>query len=135
VLSKSVLLRVLLSLSLLLNGSGYAAAAAQTQDESPSASTAHARPQVDESSPCPGHARAPAANPQVSEPDSAQHKHDKPACCKSAQCVGACLQHVPAAIVGAWIAPAAITHGDADRQSKSAHPAPALPDRNRPPIA
>jgi hypothetical protein len=128
----SILLRLLLSLSLVLNGSSYAAAAAKMPMEHVAA--AHEKSKAEEAPPCPGHSDLTAADGQGAEPGSATHEHDKPECCKSAKCVGACLQHAPVAIVAQWVGPAAIEHSDAVRQIKAAHANPALPHRIRPPI-
>lgn len=126
----AILLRVLLSLGLILNGSGYAAAAAKVQMERP-APVADAS-QARNASPCPEHAGVSAA-----EGDEAEATHDDhtPECCRSAKCAGACLQHAPAAIVAPWIGPATVAHSDAVREMKAAHAPPTLPRRIRPPIA
>ena len=130
-----MLLRLLLSLSLILNGSGYAAAAAKMQMEhAASVAASHEKSQAEEAPPCPGHSDLTAADDQGAEPDSATHDHQKPDCCKSAKCAGACLQHAPAAIVAQWMGPTAIGHSNAVRQIKAAHATPALPHRIRPPI-
>jgi hypothetical protein len=131
----SILLRLLLSLSLILNGSGYAAAAVKMpMEHAASVAAAHEKARAEEAPPCPEHTDVTPADDHGAVLESVTHEHDRPECCKSAKCAGACFQHAPAAIVAQCMGPAAIEHSDAIRQIKAAHATPALPHRIRPPI-
>ena len=131
----AILLRLLLSLSLILNGSGYAAAAAKMQMHHPaSVADVSSTSKAQKSSPCPEHGGVTSVAGHAAESSSATPDDNRPECCKSAKCAGACLQHVPTAVTIHWIGPATITHSNATRPMKAAHATPALPHRIRPPI-
>lgn len=129
------LLRALLCISLILNGSGYAAASATMPMEHPaSVAAAQEASKAAETPPCPGHTGVTAADDRTTGPDPATDEHDQPDCCPSAACAGACLQHAPAAIVAQSMGPTVIGHSDAVRSIQAAHATPTLPHRIRPPI-
>ena len=128
-------MRLLLCLSLVLNGSGYAVAAAKMQmEQSPVAATVRTSPQSERKPPCHEHADVAAGDRQGAAPEPASGD-DVPDCCKWAKCAGACLYHAPAAIASLWIEPITSVHSDVVRPIKAAHAAPSLPRRIRPPIS
>lgn len=138
----SVLLRLLLSLCLVLNGTGVAAASAHMpmQHEQPAPTTSAASAAA-EAMPCHGgHHQATMQSP--ADPAATAHaSHGKPAkpshtpdCCKSGTCRCACV-HVAQAGVPALLLPAMVPmHERSVRTLALGHAAPALPHPIRPPI-
>src|SRR5512134_3117020 len=103
-----LLLRVVLSASLMLNGSAYAAAHASSGPATAGRHVAVGPPATtaDADAPCQGNHAEPAdapsdpiESPPAGTPVSGHHGSD---CCDSAQCAGACLQHVPA-VTATWV--------------------------------
>jgi len=140
-----VLLRALLCISLVLNGSGVAVAAIKMQ-------TAHATvamtttPPSDSSS---GVARAEACHeaPAMAMPavhdhgvtaddgtDTSTCTHESPDCCKASTCECNCLQLVQASIATSGIGEPMVVHSTGVPPMKTGHPSPALPHLIRPPI-
>jgi hypothetical protein len=141
----SLLLRLLLSLGLVLNGSGYAFASGHASMVAHA--QAAAQPQVQ--SPCHegGDAQGPAmpmhgsdavdvASGGVLSPPGEAHPpgHADPDCCDMGTCRCACMHGAVAAVAMLARAPFAAINGTAVRPLVSAHPAPVLPHLIRPPI-
>lgn len=136
-----MLLRLVLSLGLILNGSGYASAAAMLHvaNAAPAAVVSDT-PQAENTAPCPEHGAVTTSAEVETAASSASHdpgqrEHGKPGCCGAAGCIATCLQHAPAAIVAPWFGPAVPVHSVSIGWTDAAHASPALPDRIRPPIA
>ncbi|GAB3099687.1 CopL family metal-binding regulatory protein [Lysobacter terrae] len=147
----SVLLRLLLSLCLVLNGTGAAAASAHMPMQHESAplgteATTSASASAD-AMPCHGGHHEAAAMQSPADPMAMGHaSHDKaskpdhsrpghtPDCCKSGTCRCACV-HVAQVGVPAMLLPAAVpAHERSVRTLTLGHAAPALPHPIRPPI-
>lgn len=129
----SALLRVLLCLALILNGSGAAVAATQMQIghvaaavESASAVSSAAEHGMS-MSPCHG------------ETSTAHHAppapHTSPDCCQSSHCACDCLQHLSATATGFFVPMPMLAHAPVLRPMHGGHPSPALANPIRPPIA
>lgn len=152
----SVLLRVVLSLVLILNGSGYAVAATGME-------LAHLSRAMDGTAAAGAHAHDGAAMashsgdrmpcheaPAVASAPHAEHSppvaHDAhgsghgdtqaqgPDCCTTTHCGCACLQHLTATVPVFPMGPALVVHLASHRTMASAHAAPLLPHLIRPPI-
>ena len=137
----AILLRVLLSLALVLNGATGAAAAVRMQMshgdahmaevppvESPMASAADM--------PCHQQASGVAAetSPVMADPDPAKSKHPTPDCCKSSSCNCVCVQAAQAPLTSVFVTTLLADHSQSVRLLLLGHPSPALPHLNRPPI-
>jgi len=142
----AILLRVVLCIGLILNGSGYAVAATQMQIEHATKVSegmrAGALPGGDVAAVLPCHedpgkaAIGPdgfTADPETTGNDPAQPEHPIPDCCKSSNCAGACL-HAFAAMPGLCAGSIVTNHASSVRPMRTGHPAPALPHLIRPPI-
>lgn len=134
----SVLLRLLLCLGLILNGSAVAVASTQMQ-------LAHmtAAFEVAAATSAPCHEGMAMAGMDMSGMDHAamsmhgDHGPDaapEPDCCKSQTCDCACLQPVPATAIAFAFGGAHAGHGPIARPMPIGHDAPALPYPIRPPI-
>ncbi|MCY7355496.1 MAG: CopL family metal-binding regulatory protein [Lysobacter sp.] len=140
----SILLRGLLSLSLILNGSGYAMASMHTQmghmDSVSSTLPATPQPVAATEPPCYQHHGA-SAVVVVELPDAMQDEpstkrgHPSPDCCKSGACHCACIHQAQAAIPTHVLRHDTAEHASSVRPLKPGHPAPALPHLIRPPIS
>lgn len=134
-----LLLRVLLSLSLILNSSGYAMASAHMSVGHQDSVSATGQPAADPADsaqpPCHQHDEAAEQAPGI-PPDTAAVDSDSPSpdCCKSGACRCACVQHVPATIPVHALGEAAMEHAAIVLPLTLGHAAPALPDLIRPPI-
>jgi hypothetical protein len=132
----SFLLRVLLSLSLILNGVATAAAVTHTHagpgNIQPVISTPVKVSQAAEVTPCHQHqlAESAATNDQPSPPAEPASKSSFD-CCKSNTCGCACTQ---ATLPGLNLAAPVLDHSRSVRRLTLAHAAPALPHLIRPPI-
>lgn len=137
----SVLLRVLLSLALILNGSGYAAASMHVAGAA--FSMAHAE-SVGDAVPATCHEATPmAAHVQHADVDldtsMVEHAPGHPGvdggsdCCQSGICECACV-HVATAAVAALLTREPPVAGTPSRSLQLGHPAPALANPIRPPI-
>lgn len=132
----AVLLRVLLSVALILNGATTAMASVQmTHEFASKAATSVKTTSVE--MPCHQHqqsavstADAPVAPPVL--PSNA--KHPAPDCCKSSACRCACLHAAPAAVPMMAFTPVMVEHTQSVRPMSLGHAAPALPHLIRPPI-
>lgn len=139
-----VLLRVLISLSLILNGSGYAMAASHVAGDHaapPAASAPTASELVAEAQhPChdPATAAAPAESTQRS--DAAQDGSATGAvdvsvdCCKNGACRCGCVHQTQVAVPG-LLPGSALLASPPLRGQQSRHAEPAAPHPMRPPIA
>lgn len=135
----SLLLRILLSVTLLVSGTGNAVAALQMHVAQ--AGQAHAGHAMDD---CAMTAKAdPAVSatchdadgvPTAAEPAPA-HDHGQPDCCSTGHCDGFCAQQAPAAMPAAWIGNGPRASTDPIGPVPAGHPAPPLPSPQRPPIA
>ena len=131
-----LLLRVLVCLALVLNGSGLAVAATQMHVQHAGMEVPASTMEVPASTPddhmgCPGHARQTTPDPASAPCDS----HSAAAeCCQGSSCDPACpagmLWAVTAPAQGWSITPQVLT----PHQMFSDHPAPLLQSRYRPPI-
>ena len=139
----SVLLRVLLSISLILNGSGYAMAATHMQmghgDTAASAPKQASDSVFAAELPCQQHhsgVSGPVAQLPDTTSDSATVKseHPSPDCCKSGACRCACVHQVQVAIPMGSLDGGVIEHAGVMQLLKQGHTAPALPHLIRPPI-
>lgn len=140
----AILLRVLLSISLILNGSGYAMAATHMQMGHGGAAASVAEPEAPDSvsaaeAPCQQHhsgASGPVAQLSDTTSDTAAVKseHPSPDCCKSGACRCACVHQAQVAIPADSLDGAVIEHAGVMHPLKPGHAAPALPHLIRPPI-
>ncbi|HEY5849873.1 MAG TPA: CopL family metal-binding regulatory protein [Lysobacter sp.] len=143
---RAVLLRVLLCISLVLNGWGYASASTQmhhmhaTAEEAAPGTAALANAAM----PCHAldehgdnhsawHAAADMASATTACDDTDGGK-SKPDCCTSAQCACDCLQHATATPAHAPALPAVIARAADARAMSPDRPAPTLASPIRPPI-
>ncbi|MFC3549491.1 CopL family metal-binding regulatory protein [Lysobacter cavernae] len=128
------LLRVLLCIGLVLNGSGFAVAVTQMQMAHMASAVVMMPVQAkagdeDASQAC--HDVTATAHAQAS---SASSKHDPaPDCCQSSQCACDCLQHVSAAMA-VQVADSLIIRAPSLRPMPTGHASPVLPNLIRPPI-
>lgn len=140
----SILLRVLLSLVLVLNGATSAAAATQMQmnhtaAHTPSEAQANLSQAMPAEMPCHHHDQtsttvADSDSPIAAHPAPEKSKHPAPDCCKSGTCNCACT-HFTQATLPALTIPAPVLDGNRSvRRLTLAHAAPALPHLIRPPI-
>lgn len=136
----AILLRVLLSVALIFNGSGYAYAAAQMHRGGGAQDAGDTR----------GHAAAhetPAchtgtgdemadASPASAVKDAAGHHdgHDGSDCCQTDQCDCVCAQHVPATGLGFWLRVPTPVRSRVPAYRLAQHVSPALSHLQRPPI-
>jgi hypothetical protein len=137
----SILLRVLLSLSLALNGVSAAAAAVHMPLMLKTATQAASTGMQDVAGPgmpCHGHHGASKEIAQgvapAAAPDPAPVKSPSPDCCKSGLCRCACVHGVQATLVADVSTPAILEHDRSVRPLLLGHAAPAAPHLIRPPI-
>lgn len=138
----SILLRVLLTVGLILNGSGYAVASAHMQHMTMASATPQpvATPVAAVESPCAERHQGMvpvAGNPlpdAASDAVSVESEYPAPDCCKSGACRCACVHHSQAAVPAVAFRQAVIEHVSSVRSMKSGHDSPALPHLIRPPI-
>lgn len=143
----ALLLRALLSLVLILNGSGSAMAATGMElghlsGHAPAGETAmaHAEPEP----PCHESGTSPMAhagpvNPVATEAPPIAHgtpggAAPEPDCCTASHCGGACLQHLTATVPVVSTGPVLVVRAASPRATAGAHAAPPLPNPIRPPI-
>ncbi|KRD39744.1 hypothetical protein ASE35_05320 [Lysobacter sp. Root916] len=146
----SVLLRLLLCVGLILNGSAYAVASTQMQLTHMSAAieaAATVQTSCHDGMAAGGMAHdgmAMAAMDHASMSAPSDHSHHgqgqapdgaQPDCCKSPTCTCSCLQPAPATAIAFALGGAHIGHSLIARPMSVDHDAPALPYPIRPPIA
>lgn len=140
---RAFLLRALLCLSLVLNGSGYAVASTQMQlmhvaaTQAALAAAAPAAPpcheQLHEGSAVPSmHVMADMASSTAC--DDGHGSQAGPDCCQSSQCACDCLQYATATLADVPALPAVIEHAAEIGPLSPSHVAPALANPIRPPI-
>ena len=136
---RSIVLRMLLCVALILNGSGYAFAATQMELQHLAMATEAVDRLTEPAAPCHGSATVAAAQagPHHATSDdcmAAQPHKQAEGCCQPSQCSCDCLQHATSAVRHA--APAA--HLPHESRIVSVQPArhvsPLLPNLFRPPI-
>jgi len=137
----ALLLRFLLCISLILNGSGFAMA-------SPHARMAHTdsmampvvSPEATAATEPPCHTEQHSAvhasevSDEAHDGSPADSKSPAPDCCASDTCQCACMHQAQAAIPLHALTHGIVEHTGGARMRKSGHPAPALPHLIRPPI-
>jgi hypothetical protein len=141
---RAFLLRALLCLSLVLNGSGYAVASTQMQLTHVAATQASLAAAAQIAPPCHEQRHdndaAPSMHMMVDMASSAaacddsQGSHASPDCCQSSQCACDCLQYATATLADVPALPAVIEHAAEIRALSPSHVAPALANPIRPPI-
>ena len=141
----SILLRVLLALGLILNGSGYAVASTHMQMDhaalASTTSTTVAKPSMAAEPPCAEHhssmgsmsVKAQAAE-TAADTSSVKSGHPSPDCCKSGACRCACVHQCQAAVFAVTFQLAVIEKASNVRPMASGHESPAVPHLIRPPI-
>ena len=133
-MSSHLLLRVLLCIALILNGSGLAVAATQmgVQHAAMAGSTPDPQPAPAGDTTCMDHATA--ATPAPEAPMPGDHSAMTDCCTTGASCDATC----PAGLLATLTVPAMewrmTQHLLVARSAQPDHPAPALHDRYRPPI-
>lgn len=129
----TTLLRALLCLALLLNGTAYAHAATRMAIGDMAAA---AQAASDEEPPC--HEGMDMTMPMGDEgaSPSAHHEGDSglPDCCKAGSCDGFCAQHAPALTWLATLGTPPYPATDTPAYRDDAHPSVRLSHRHRPPI-
>lgn len=136
----AVLLRLVLSLALVLNGMGTAAASVQMLGGMAMLPAHQAESRIAKvgASPCAEHHMAMAgqegksADPSTPAPQGG--KHPAPDCCKSSACRCACVHACPSVTATSVQMPLVIAHDLSGRTMSLGHPTPALPHLIRPPI-
>ncbi|MDI9239809.1 CopL family metal-binding regulatory protein [Lysobacter sp. LF1] len=130
---RALVLRLLLCLTLVLNGSGYAIAATQMALAHGMSSSMHHAAQ-----PCHGSGQIPATGESVDVAGCTAHSATPAApadCCESPSCSCDCLQHASAATSMAVVVAGVPMHAGIAREMHAAHVPPLLPNLFRPPIA
>lgn len=137
----SLLLRILLSVTLLVSGTGNAVAALQmhlaqaslphhghAMDDGDCAAAAQPEPAT--SAPCHD-----GAGTDLSPAPLHANGHCQPDCCAAGHCDGFCAQQAPATVPSVWAGNGPRAHADLAGHLPAGHPAPPLPSPQRPPIA
>lgn len=132
----TVLIRVLLSVALILNGATQAMVSVQMTH---GAASIASMPEKKASSEMPCHQHEQAAASLTADPSAApdsppKTKHPAPDCCKFGACRCACLHSAPAAVPMMIYTPALVDHSQSVLPIALGHVAPALPHLIRPPI-
>ena len=136
---RSICLRVLLSLGMILNGSSLAMASAHAGMGmgNPLHSASEAAPVLGSQPSChedAAHVDATASHDASVKSDSGEpSKSQSPGCCKSGKCSCACV-HAAAALPGIARMEATVFHGSILGSVEVSHTAPVLPELSRPPI-
>lgn len=138
----ALLLRVLLSVALVLNGAAGAAAAVRMQmphgDGQALAAMAVESPELSSDDVPPCHQPATEADGEAplaaADPAPAGSKHSTPDCCKSSSCNCVCAHATQAPLASTFVHAPLVDRSQNVRPLLLGHPAPALPHLNRPPI-
>src|SRR5688500_14901628 len=132
----TILLRLLLSLAVLLNGTTAALAFKHGGHDAMPATTAPAlASSTADALPCPEHDQAALmASEDPVTPVPAESGHPPLDCCQSGACQCACMHPAPAAAPTIAFAAVSIGHARSARPMPTGHAAPALPHLIRPPI-
>ncbi|MBS7457915.1 CopL family metal-binding regulatory protein [Coralloluteibacterium stylophorae] len=140
---RSVLLRLLLALVLVLDGTATAMAAVHMShvDKPAAASQVASTANAGAEGEMPCHDAGQAKVATTAHPGSGGHLHASPGpgtpspdCCESGVCSCACMHPVHATAATEVVSLASIEHGDSVRPMFSVHASPALPHLIRPPI-
>lgn len=140
-----IALRVLLAVSLILNGSGYAVASGHTQTDHAALASTTSQPIVHlvatAEPPCAEHhqgvgSMASETPPADAAMDAASVKSGQPSpdCCETGVCRDACVHQAQAAVPAVAFQQAVVEHVDSVSPMKSGHASPAIPHLIRPPI-
>lgn len=139
----AILLRVLLSVVLIFNGSGYAYAATQMHMSGVSAAShmtdrdvADLSAAAHDAPPC-HEAMGDMADPDPAPPADglAGHDgHDGSNCCQTDQCDCVCAQHVPATPLAFWLRAPVLVRSRVPAYRPAQHLSPVLSNLQRPPI-
>lgn len=134
----SLLLRVLLSAVLILNGIGSAVAGVQmvgAEEVMPAATAADAGTTAAEPSQGACHEDATAIAPDgAAPPGGTGHGEHGADCCQAGMCACHCMQQAQVAFVPPVLASRQFAHSVAVHEMSSAHETPRLPNLIRPPI-
>lgn len=141
----SIVFRVLLAVSLILNGSGFAVASAHMHMDHAASERSIAQPNVHPVAtaqpPCGEHPQGSGSMAAGDPPGDAttnaaslMPEQESPDCCKSAACRCACVHQAQAAVPVVAFHAAAIERVSGVRPMKSGHASPAIPHLIRPPI-
>lgn len=137
----SALFRLLLALSLVVNGTSSAFAGTQMlhgADDThapPAAADSHADHAAAAAPPCHETQGMPAPHAQLAEAADHEQGSDPHAdCCQAGACSCPCATHASAALVGLASSAASIEHSVNIRPMSLGHASPALPHLIRPPI-
>lgn len=138
---RAILLRVLLSISLVLNGAAGAAAAVHVQmphDDGQAVAALAAESPGSSSGEMPCHQQATETGDKAplaaADPEPAESKHSAPDCCKSSSCNCACVQAAQAPLAFVFVHALLVDHSHSVSPLLPGHPSPALPHLIRPPI-
>lgn len=136
---RAILLRVLLSVALVLNGAtGAAAAVHMPHDDGRALAILAAETPEFSSADMPCHQQATEAGGKapLAADDSvpSESKHSTPDCCKSSSCNCDCVQAAQAPPASVFVHTLLVDHSQSVRPLLLGHPSPALPHLNRPPI-
>ena len=135
----SLLLRILLSVTLLVSGTGNAVAALQMHvAQSGAPHHGHAMEDADCAAPAPPArvASATCHDENAAAPEALHgNGHCQPDCCAAGHCDGFCAQQAPATMPAAWPGHRPRARASLAGHLTTAHPAPPLPSPQRPPIA
>ncbi|HSR64136.1 MAG TPA: CopL family metal-binding regulatory protein [Xanthomonadaceae bacterium] len=134
----SILLRVLLSLSLVLNGAMAVAAPMDAMHAHAGGSVRGEAVVAVDAMPCHGHHHGADAgtgrHPAASPPTPGKPAQPAPGCCSAGACACTCAQLAPAMPANPACSPAACGHEAGLAVATQEHPDPALPQLIRPPI-
>lgn len=141
----SILLRVLLALGLILNGSGYAVASTHMQMDhaalASTTSTTVAKPSMAAEPPCAEHhSGSQSMSAKADAVDTAEHATSgkyglqSPDCCKSGACKCVCVHQCQATVPAIAFQLAVIENASIVHPMTSGHESAAVPHLIRPPI-
>lgn len=137
----AILLRVLLSVALVLNGAMGAAAAVRMQmphgdGQAVTALAAESPASAYSEMPCHQQATENSDKAPLAAVDSepSKSKHSSPDCCKSSSCNCACVQVAQAPLASVFVHALLVDHSHSVSPLLPGHPSPALPHLIRPPI-
>jgi hypothetical protein len=132
----TILLRLLLSLAVLVNGTTAAMAFKHAGHDAMLATTAPVQASsTANADPCHEHDQAASlASEDPVAPVPAESGHPPLDCCQSGTCQCACMHPAPAAVPAIAFAAVSIGHARGARAMPTSHATPALPHLIRPPI-
>lgn len=137
----AILLRVLLSVALVLNGATGASAVVRMQmphEQGQAVAALAAEPPEPSSAEMPCHRQASETGDKAPlaavDPEPLKSKHSAPDCCKSSSCNCACVQAAQAPLASVFVQALLVDHSHSVSPLSPGHPSPALPHLIRPPI-